>query len=137
MARLIEKNSAEVQANRLAVARTFAKQYHCYVILKGAHSVIATPDGQVWINPTGNPGMASGGMGDVLTGIVAGLLAQGYPPPEACQIGVFLHGYAGDLAAQEKGEVGILAHDLIERLPSGLRALRQAALKEAGADNAS
>jgi hydroxyethylthiazole kinase-like uncharacterized protein yjeF len=123
MARLVEKNSAEIQANRLTIARAFAQQYRCYVVLKGSH-------------PTGNPGMASGGMGDVLTGIVAGLLAQGYPPSAACQIGVFLHGYAGDLAAQEKGEVGILARDLIERLPGGLRALRQAALKEAGADNA-
>ena len=67
-------------------------------------------------------------MGDVLTGIISGLLAQGYPPEEACCLGVFLHGYVGDMAAEEKGEAGILARDLIERLPNGLRALRQAAL---------
>jgi NAD(P)H-hydrate epimerase len=70
-------------------------------------------------------------MGDVLTGIIGGLLAQGYAPEEACQLGVFLHGYAGDRAAEERGEAGILARDLIERLPEGLRALRQSALAEA------
>jgi NAD(P)H-hydrate epimerase len=79
--------------------------------------------------------MASGGMGDVLTGILGGLLAQGYTATEACILGVFLHGYAGDLAAQEKGEAGIIARDVIERLPGGLRALRQAALKDDGAEN--
>jgi NAD(P)H-hydrate epimerase len=126
MARLVNLRNAEVQARRLEVARTFATTYRCYLVLKGAQTVIAAPDGQAWINPTGNPGMASGGMGDVLTGIVAGLLAQGYPAEEACILGVFLHGYAGDLAAQEKGEAGILARDVIERLPIGLRALRQA-----------
>ena len=135
MARLINSSNTAVQAQRLKVARTFAAQYRCYLVLKGARTVIAAPDGQAWINPTGNPGMASGGMGDVLTGIVGGLLAQGYPPQEACALGVFLHGYAGDLAAQEKGEVGILARDVIERLPGGLRALRQAALKEDEADD--
>ena len=67
-------------------------------------------------------------MGDVLTGVIGGLLAQGYPPEEACCLGVFLHGYAGDKAAEDKGEAGILARDLIERLPNGLRALRQATL---------
>lgn len=128
MARLINSSNAEVQARRLDVARTFARQYYCYLILKGAQTVIAAPDGRAWINATGNPGMASGGMGDVLTGILGGLLAQGYIPEEACALGVFLHGYAGDLAAQEKGEIGILARDVIERLPNGLRALRQAAL---------
>jgi len=128
MARLINSSTVEVQARRLEVARSFATQHGCYLVLKGANTVIAAPDGRAWINTTGNPGMASGGMGDVLTGILGGLLAQGYPLEEACILGVFLHGYAGDLAAQEKGEAGIVARDLIERLPSGLRALRQIAL---------
>jgi NAD(P)H-hydrate epimerase len=128
MARLINKSNAEVQSRRLEIARSFAGKHHCYLVLKGAHTVIAAPDGRAWINTTGNPGMASGGMGDVLTGVVGGLLAQGYPPEEACVLGVFLHGYVGDLAMQEKGEIGILARDLIERLPEGLRALRQAAV---------
>jgi NAD(P)H-hydrate epimerase len=128
MARLLGTSNAEVQTHRLEVARSFATQHRCFLILKGAHTVIGAPDGWVWVNSTGNPGMASGGMGDVLTGILGGLLAQGYAPEEACQLGVFLHGYVGDMAAQEKGEAGILARDLIERLPSGLPALRQAAL---------
>ncbi|MCS6925550.1 MAG: NAD(P)H-hydrate dehydratase [Candidatus Binatia bacterium] len=135
MARLTGKPTAAIQADRLGTARDFATQYGCYLVLKGAHTVIAAPDGRCWVNPTGNPGMASGGMGDVLTGILGGLLAQGYAPHEACMLGVFLHGYAGDLAAQEKGEAGILARDVIERLPQGLRALRHAALGEHGAED--
>jgi NAD(P)H-hydrate epimerase len=125
---LLNTTNAAIQSNRLDVARSFATEHKCHLILKGANTVIAAPDGRAWINSTGNPGMASGGMGDVLTGITGGLLAQGYPPEEACCLGVFLHGYAGDMAAEEKGEAGILARDLIERLPSGLRALRQEAL---------
>lgn len=130
MARLLKATNAEIQAHRLDVARSFATEHKCHLVLKGANTVIAAPDGRAWINSSGNPGMASGGMGDVLTGIIGGLLAQGYPPEEACCLGVFLHGYAGDMATEEKGEAGILARDLIERLPSGLRALRQAALPE-------
>lgn len=128
MARLLNLTNAEIQANRLEHARAFATTHRCFLVLKGAHTIIAAPDGRTWMNTTGNPGMASGGMGDVLTGVISGLLAQGLPPEEACCLGVFLHGYVGDLAAEEKGEAGILARDLIERLPSGLRALRQAAL---------
>lgn len=128
MARLLNLTNAEVQANRLEHARGFATAHRCFLVLKGANTIIAAPDGRVWVNTTGNPGMASGGMGDVLTGVLSGLLAQGLPPEEACCLGVFLHGYVGDMAAEEKGEAGILARDLIERLPSGLRALRQAAL---------
>lgn len=124
MARLVNSSNAAVQERRLEVARTFATQYGCYVVLKGARTVIAAPDGKAWLNPTGNPGMASGGMGDVLTGIISGLLAQGYPPIEACCLGVFLHGYVGDRAAQEKGQIGILARDLIEQLPMGIRDLQ-------------
>ena len=124
MARLVKVSNAEVQSQRLDIARTFALQQRCYLVLKGSRTVIAAPDGRAWVNPTGNPGMASGGMGDVLTGIIGGLLAQGYTPEHACQLGVFLHGYVGDRAADEKGEVGILAHDLIDRLPAGIRALR-------------
>jgi NAD(P)H-hydrate epimerase len=124
MARLVKTSNAEVQSQRLEVARTFALQHHCHLVLKGSRTVIAAPDGRAWVNPTGNPGMASGGMGDVLTGIIGGLLAHGYTPEHACRLGVFLHGFVGDRAADEKGEVGILARDLIDRLPSGIRALR-------------
>lgn len=124
MARLVKTSNAEVQSQRLDVARTFAQQHRCHLVLKGSRTVIAAPDGKAWINSTGNPGMASGGMGDVLTGIIGGLLAQGYAPEHACQLGVFLHGYVGDRSADDKGQVGILARDLIERLPQGLHALR-------------
>ncbi|MSQ47474.1 MAG: NAD(P)H-hydrate dehydratase [Deltaproteobacteria bacterium] len=127
MARLGKSSNAEVQEHRLEVARAFATQHDCYVVLKGARTVIAAPDGKAWINPTGNPGMASGGMGDVLTGVIGGLLAQGYSPTDACCLGVFLHGHVGDRAAQEKGEIGILARDLIEQLPMGIRDLQQSA----------
>ena len=128
MARLLNLTNAEVQVNRLDHARGFAAAHRCFLELKGANTIIAAPDGRARVNTTGNPGMASGGMGAVLTGVLSGLLAQGLPPEEACCLGVFLHGYVGDMATEEKGEAGILARDLIERLPSGLRALRQTAL---------
>lgn len=127
MARLVKISNADVQSQRLDVARTFAREHRCHLVLKGSRTVIAEPDGKTWINPTGNPGMASGGMGDVLTGIIGGLLAQSYTPEDACQLGVFLHGYVGDRAAEEKGQVGILARDLIDRLPQDLHSLRHSA----------
>jgi ADP-dependent NAD(P)H-hydrate dehydratase / NAD(P)H-hydrate epimerase len=80
MARLLKATNAEVQSNRLDVARSFATEHNCHLVLKGANTVIAAPDGRAWINSSGNPGMASGGMGDVLTGIIGGLLAQRYSP---------------------------------------------------------
>ncbi len=132
MARLTGTSTAEVQVDRLDVARSFASHSGCYVVLKGARTVIAAPDGWAWINPTGNPGMASGGMGDVLAGIIGGLLAQGYRPAEACQLGVFVHGSAGDLAAQELGPVGILARDVIDRLPRSLQSLSTQAHQPTG-----
>jgi NAD(P)H-hydrate epimerase len=124
MARMAKVSNAEVQSRRLEIAQTFAREHRCYLVLKGSRTVIAAPDGGAWLNPTGNPGMASGGMGDVLTGIIGGFLAQGYAPAHACQLGVFLHGHVGDQAADEKGEAGIIARDLIDRLPAGIRALR-------------
>ena len=126
MSRLTKTQTTDIQAHRLDIARGFAVQHSCYLILKGARTVIAAPDGRAWLNPTGNPGMASGGMGDVLAGLIGGLLAQGYSPEEACCLGVFLHGAAADAVAEEKGEVGMLARDVIERLPGTLRAVRQA-----------
>jgi NAD(P)H-hydrate epimerase len=88
--------------------------------------VLATPEGKVWINPTGNPGMASGGMGDVLAGILAALLGQGFSPEDAMKIGVYLHGFVGDQVAAEKGQIGLIASDVIEGLPSGMRLLSAA-----------
>ncbi|MBQ8606938.1 MAG: NAD(P)H-hydrate dehydratase [Bacteroidaceae bacterium] len=102
---------------RLSKARTLATEYHLYIILKGAWSTIISPNGQCHFNPTGNPGMATAGSGDVLTGVLLALLAQGYTPYNTCLLGVYLHGIAGDLAAEAKGKNGIIASDIIEHLP--------------------
>jgi NAD(P)H-hydrate epimerase len=85
--------------------------------------VIATPEGKIFINPTGNPGMASGGMGDVLAGVLAALLGQGVAAADAMKLGVYLHGFVGDRVAEAKGEIGLIASDVIEGLPDGMRAL--------------
>jgi NAD(P)H-hydrate epimerase len=127
MARLIGKDNATVNQDRIGVARSFAVANRCHVVLKGARTVIATPDGKVFINPTGNPGMASGGMGDVLAGMLGALLGQGLSPENAMKLGVYLHGFAGDRVAAEKGEVGLIASDVIEELPCAMRCLRTAA----------
>lgn len=123
MARLTGGTVAAVESDRIAAARNFAEAYGVNVILKGARTVIAAPDGTVAINGSGNPGMASGGMGDVLTGLLVALIGQGYPPFTACRLGVFLHGHAADLVAADKGEIGISAGDVQERLPYAFRDL--------------
>jgi ADP-dependent NAD(P)H-hydrate dehydratase / NAD(P)H-hydrate epimerase len=123
MARLLGSDTATVQADRAGAARRFATAHGCTLVLKGARSLIAAPDGFLWVNPTGNPGMASGGMGDVLAGVIGGLLAQGLAPSEAARLGVYLHGWVADRAAED-GEVGLLASDLVAGLRQGLQALR-------------
>jgi len=123
MARLLQCPVQEVQRDRIQVARNFAQEYGQVLVLKGADSLVATPEGEIFINPTGNPGMATGGMGDVLTGMVGGFLAQGFHPVEAAKLGVFLHGLAGDWVAHQKGERGMAATDLIDRIPRLLQAL--------------
>lgn len=116
MARLTRRTVAEIQADRIGTARDFAKQNRCIVVLKGAHTVIASPEGEIAINMTGNPGMAKGGSGDVLSGILLALLAQGMPPFEAAKAAVYLHGKAGDDAAAHRGERAMLPSDMIEEL---------------------
>lgn len=118
MSRLTGKGIVEIQANRLDVARAFAREHELTVVLKGHRTLIAAPDGTVWVNPTGNPGMATGGTGDILTGMVAGLLAQ-HPqrPLAATALAVYLHGLAGDLAAESVGESALVATDLVRFLP--------------------
>src|SRR4030095_11798274 len=114
-------------ADRIGIARRFAQVCSAYIVLKGHRSLIATPDGKVWINTTGNPGMATGGTGDILTGLIAGLIAQ-YPDQiESCVIaGVHLHGMAGNLAARELGEMPMVATDLLRFLPQAIRQVRAA-----------
>ncbi len=109
---------------RLEKARKFAEQRKCYIVLKNAYSFICTPDGSLLLNTNGNPGMATAGSGDVLTGILAGLLAQGIGPYQSVITGVHLHGLAGDLAAYEKGQESLLARDIIAQLPEAIRRLR-------------
>jgi NAD(P)H-hydrate epimerase len=116
MARLVGMSTEEVQASRLEIARNFAIAQHVYVVLKGHRTLIATPDGQVFINPTGNPGMATGGTGDVLTGMIAAWLAQLLDAQAACKVAVYLHGMAGDLAEADEGEVAMTAIDLARHL---------------------
>ena len=121
--RLTGLDTATIQKERVGQARKLATRLGVFVVLKGARTVIAGPDGSVAINPTGNPGMATAGSGDVLTGLVASLLGQGLPPMEAACCAAFLHGRAGDLASQEKGEAVIRATDLLDALPSALASL--------------
>ena len=116
MARLIGTTVDHVQTHRVEVARELATTRALYVVLKGARTVVATPEGAVLINVTGNPGMATGGTGDVLAGVVAAWLAQLLDAEAACALGVFLHGLAGDLAAAEQGEVALIASDLADYL---------------------
>ena len=123
MARLTGKSAAEVNADRVGIARSFAVEHRCHLVLKGARTVIATPDGKIFINPNGNPGMASAGMGDVLAGILTALLGQELRPEDAMKLGVYLHGFVGDRVAETKGPIGLIASDIIDALPSGMRDL--------------
>lgn len=126
MARLIEKHVDYVTANRIDVASDFARRRNAYVVLKGHRTVVAAPDGTAYINPTGNPGMATGGTGDILTGMIAGILAQEHLGAfiERLCLAVYLHGAAGDLAAEELGEESVVATDLLRFLPNAWRELK-------------
>ncbi len=124
MARMVNSSAAEINRDRAAIARRFSEQYNVITVLKGAGTIIAEPSGDIYINSTGNPGMASGGTGDVLTGMIAGLIAQRCPSPDAAIAGVFLHGLAGDLAAKDRGEAGLIAGDVIEKIPEAIKSMK-------------
>jgi NAD(P)H-hydrate epimerase len=125
MARLIDKSVDYVTANRVDVASQFSARRNAYVVLKGYRTVIAAPDGNVYVNPTGNPGMATGGTGDILTGMITGILAQPHLGTfiERLSLAVYLHGLAGDLAAEEVGEESLVATDLLRFLPKAWEAV--------------
>ena len=110
-----------VKDQRVELVREKAQEWGVVIVLKGSPSLIAAPDGQVYGNPTGNPGMATGGVGDVLTGHLAALLGMGLTTVDAAIAGVFLHGLAGDFAAGDKGVLGMTAGDLIHKLPEVLK----------------
>jgi NAD(P)H-hydrate epimerase len=123
MARLTGLSIAEIQRDRVGVARRYAQKWKVVVVLKGAGTIVATPDGRIFVNPTGGPNLATAGTGDVLTGTIAGLVAQGMSTEEAAVAGVYLHGLAGDLAAQTLGEVGTVASDLLPLIPKARLAI--------------
>lgn len=123
MSRLTGLSIEEIEKDRESCALNFAKAYNVTVVLKGSKTVIASPSGEVHTNTTGNNGMASGGMGDVLTGVIASFIGQGKSVYEAAVLGVFLHGLAGDIAAEEKGEHSLIAGDVIEALPKAIKGI--------------
>lgn len=125
LGRLMDTTAAEIQQDRLAAARQASSQFRCIVVLKGARTIIAQPDGEAFIVPTGNPGMATGGMGDVLTGLIASLIGQGLSPGEAAWTAAYLHGLAADLIAEERGTVGMLASEVAHRLPAAIARVRR------------
>jgi NAD(P)H-hydrate epimerase len=121
MSRLTGKPTAEIQRDRAGTARAFATERGVILVLKGQRTVIAFPDGRVWINPTGTPALGTGGSGDVLTGLIAGFLAQ-FPdaPDRAVAAAVYLHGLAGELGALELGEKCLIATDILKYLPNAM-----------------
>jgi NAD(P)H-hydrate epimerase len=123
MSRLTGLSTSRIHRDRIQVASEFSKTFNVHVVLKGAPTVIASPSGEVYVNPTGNPGMATAGSGDVLTGIIAGLIAQGVPPEQAARLGVFIHGKSGDLAAESLTEFSMTATDIIDKLPETFKTL--------------
>jgi len=123
MARLIGKDIAEIDSARKDVALAFANEYNTVLVLKGPNTIVAAPGGEVYVNETGNVGMATGGTGDVLTGMIASFIAQGVKPFEAAALGAYFHGLAGDIAAKEKGRLSLIATDLLGKLPEVLKVL--------------
>jgi len=121
LARLTGLSVKAIQAARIKVAKDFALHYNVHLILKGHHTVVASPGGRPYVNRSGNPGMATAGSGDVLAGVCAGLLAQGADAREASRCAVFLHGAAGDMAARDMTQMGLVASDILLYLPAALR----------------
>lgn len=130
MARLTRKTVACVNADKIGILQDTAKKLNATVVFKGAHSLIGLADSRVYVNLSGNPGMATAGSGDVLTGCIAAMHGLGLSPEQATLKGVFLHGYAGDLAAQAIGQDGVTATDILERLPQALKDDRQGKIDE-------
>ncbi len=122
-ARLLDRNTSDINMDRLGSAKELATITGAVTVLKGAGSVVATPDGKTYINTTGNPGMATGGSGDVLAGVIAALAGQGLDPEAAATAGVFLHGLAGDLASGRMGEYGLIASDIADMVALAIKSI--------------
>ncbi len=123
MARLTNTSVSTLELDRISTAQQFANEHGVTLVFKGAPTVIGTPNGEVWINSTGNPGMATGGMGDVLTGVIAGLMAQGVLSEQAGALGVYVHGLAGDIVSERLGTHGLIASDVLEAVPEAIASL--------------
>ena len=121
MAKLLNKDIDYIQTDIIKKASDFSKEYKVYLVLKGARTIIACPHGKVYINTTGNPGMATAGSGDVLTGIIASLIGQGIEMKNALRTAVYLHGLAGDIGVKYVGEYSLIASDLIKYLPEAIK----------------
>jgi len=125
MARLLNRDMGFITKNIVGNAVDFSEKYNVYLILKGARTVIACPDNSVFINTSGNPGMATAGSGDVLTGIIASFIGQGYEIKEALRAAVYVHGLAGDIGAEHLGEYSLTASDIIRYFPDALMKVMQ------------
>lgn len=123
MARLAGETASAIQRDRRTAAKKASQSCNCITVLKGSRTVVASAAGKIYVNVTGNPGMATGGVGDVLTGIIASFIGQGIEPFGAAKLGAYLHGRAGDLAIREKGEISLIATDLLDKLPAVFRNL--------------
>ncbi|MDP3789842.1 MAG: NAD(P)H-hydrate dehydratase [Candidatus Omnitrophota bacterium] len=123
LARLIEKDVGEVQRKRKDIALNFANEYNTVLVLKGYNTIVASPGGECYINETGNAGMATGGVGDILTGMIASFIGQGADAFTASILGAYFHGLAGDLAQKESGILSLIATDLLNKLPEALKKL--------------
>jgi len=121
MARLAGLSKSAIEKDRLNIAKKFAQNHQCIVLLKGPRTIVASPQGKTYVNKTGNPGMATAGSGDVLTGMIAAFIGQGMSGFEAAQYGTYFHGKAGDSAAKSKTRISMIASDIIENIPSALR----------------
>lgn len=124
MSRLIGKEVSYIQKNREKITKDLSMKYKVYTVLKGSKSVVSTPKGKIYINKSGNPGMSTAGTGDVLTGMIGGLIGQGYSMYESCVLGVFIHGLAGDIAVKDLTEYSLVASDLIDNIPKAIRKLK-------------
>lgn len=124
MARLTGLSIKEIQANRINVAQYFAKKWNKIIILKGANTVVVSPAGQVLFSPFSNPVLSTAGTGDVLAGILAGLMAQGLIPFDAAGVGVYIHGLAGEMVSRKMGDAGMLASDLLPMIPKVIKNLK-------------
>ncbi|OGW75318.1 MAG: NAD(P)H-hydrate dehydratase [Omnitrophica bacterium RBG_13_46_9] len=123
MSRLTKKDINEIQQNREDIARDFAKRHKVIVVLKGYRTVVVNAKGAVYVNKTGNSGMSTAGVGDVLTGMISSFVGQGIDPYSAAVIGVYLHGLAGDIAAKEKGPFSLIARDILDKLPKAIQSV--------------